>query len=326
MTTYDVLGIGNAIVDVVGKIDDEFLNKHNLPKASMTLIEEAQAQNIYQAMPNTIESSGGSAANTLAGLASLNANAAFIGKVRNDALGQIFTHDLNAIGVHYNTPANSNGAETARCLVCVTPDAERTMATFLGATRAISTNDIDESLIKQSKIIYVEGYLWDEEHAKKAITHAMQLAKKHNKKIAFSLSDAFCIERHRDEFLTLIETSVDIVFTNEGEIKALFQEQNLESAINKITNICEIAAITKGAQGSILVKGETIEHIEPQQNLNVVDVTGAGDQYAAGFLYGYTNNYPLKKCGQIATIAASEVIQHLGGRPQTKLATLISHL
>lgn len=327
MKKYDVIGLGNAIVDVLAKVDDKFLANSGLTKGSMTLINESQAEKIYKLMPQSVEKSGGSAANTMAGIASLGGKAAFIGKVKNDQLGKIFTHDIRAIGVDYETSAAEAGSSTARCLISVTPDAQRTMATFLGATRNITEEDISERLIASGKILYLEGYLWDEERAKNAMRLAISYAKKQGTKIALSLSDSFCVNRHRTEFLELIHNDVDILFANIDEIRCLFEindeEEIDENLASRFTNI-EIAAITKGAKGSIIFSKSGIENIAAGKNLNVVDTTGAGDLYAAGFLFGYTQGHSMKKCGEIACIAASEVIQHMGARPEVKLANLVA--
>jgi sugar/nucleoside kinase (ribokinase family) len=322
MTKYDVTGVGNAIVDILAKVDDAFLEVHGLKKASMTLIDERQAKNIYDDMPPAIEKSGGSAANTMAGIASFGGKAAFIGKVKDDSLGQIFGHDLRSIGVHYTTKAAENGVSTAKCLISITPDAERTMATYLGATREISVADIDEEIIANSKIIYLEGYLWDEPHAKDAMRKALEIAKKHGRKVALSLSDAFCVDRHREGFLALINAGVDILFANEAEIKGLFQVDNFDNAVEKAGGIAEIVAITRGAQGSVILHGAKLQKIAAQANLKVVDTTGAGDLYASGFLFGYANGHNMAECGRLATIAASEIIQHIGARPEIELAGL----
>ncbi len=323
MTKFDVVGVGNAIVDILAKVDDAFLEKHELPKGGMSLIDEGQAQAIYDDMPPAIEASGGSAANSLAGIASLGGSCAFIGKVKNDTLGGIFAHDLKAIGVHYETAKAEDGAATAKCLISVTEDAERTMATYLGATRGMTTNDVDEALIKDSKILYLEGYLWDEQHAKHAMRKAVEIAGQYERKVSLSLSDSFCVDRHRAEFLELIEEGVDILFCNEDELKSLFETDNLEVAIQKISEKCEITAATLGSKGSIIVSSAGTISIAAGQNLNVVDTTGAGDLYAAGFLYSYSQGKSLAECGKTATIAASEIIQHMGARPEVKLSDLL---
>ncbi|MDB2414322.1 adenosine kinase [Rickettsiales bacterium] len=322
---YDVAAIGNAIVDILAKVSDDFIKKHALEKGSMSLIDENQADELYSDMPTAIEISGGSAANTLAGVASLGGKAAFIGKVKNDDLGRIFKHDLQSIGVDYNTAPATEGPATAKCLVVVTPDAERTMSTFLGATRGITENDIDENIIAQSKVVYLEGYLWDEEHAKNAMRKAVDFARKHNKKVALSLSDPFCVDRHRDEFYELIKDGVDILFANEEEIKKLTQQDSVESAAKNISNLCQIAAITLGPKGAIILEGSKQEDISAVSNLNVVDTTGAGDLFAAGFLFALTQGKDVKTCGKFGVLSASEIIQHMGARPETNLSEYVKN-
>lgn len=323
MTRYDVTGVGNAIVDILAQVDDAFLQKHGLQKASMRLVDEKQASALYEDMPPAIEKSGGSAANTMAGIASFGGKAAFIGKVKNDELGKIFAHDLRSIGVHYNTKPAEAGVSTAKCLISITPDAERTMATYLGATREIHIVDIDEDVIANSQVTYLEGYLWDEQHAKNAMRRSVEIAKKNGKKVALSLSDPFCVDRHREGFLTLIQEGVDIVFANEAEIKGLLQDDNFDSAIGKARGLAEIVVVTRGAKGSVILNGDVTEEILlPSGKIKVVDTTGAGDLYASGFLYGYTQGFDLAECGRLATVAASEVIQHVGARPEESLAKL----
>lgn len=319
---YDVIGIGSAIVDILAKVDDGFLNSHKLHKSTMTLIDRSQAETIYSAMPPAVECSGGSAANTIAGVASLQGKTAFIGKVNHDFLGEIFTHDMKALGVAYKTiPATGDGA-TARCLVSVTPDAQRTMATYLGDKVELTVYDIDEQLIAESKILYVEGYLWDGERAKQAIWKAMELARKHGTKIAFSLSDPFCVMRHRHEFLDLVEQYIDILFANEEEITALLHMNDFETAARQITNRCPLVALTRGARGSVIVTPEECFTIPASKDVHVVDTTGAGDLYASGLLYGIANDYKLDHAGKLANATASHIISHLGARPSVALHTL----
>jgi sugar/nucleoside kinase (ribokinase family) len=322
MTKYDVTGVGNAIVDILAQVDDSFLQKHGLAKSSMTLVDEQRAHSLYKDMPPAIEKSGGSAANTMAGIASFGGKAAFIGKVKDDELGEIFTHDLRSIGVHYNTKPAPQGVSTAKCLISITPDAERTMATYLGATREIHIVDIDEDVVANSKVTYLEGYLWDEPHAKNAMRRAAEIAKHNGRKVALSLSDAFCVDRHREGFLELIK-NVDIVFSNEAEIKGLFEVDDFDAAIAKARELAEIVIVTRGAKGSVILNGDITEEILlPSGRIKVVDTTGAGDLYASGFLYGYTQGFDLAECGRLATVAASEVIQHVGARPEESLAKL----
>jgi sugar/nucleoside kinase (ribokinase family) len=282
MTKYDVTGVGNAIVDILAKVEDSFLQKHGLAKASMALIDEQEAYTLYDDMPPAVEKSGGSAANTMAGIASFGGKAAFIGKVKNDELGAIFGHDLRSVGVHYDTAPAEDGPATAKCLVAITPDAERTMSTFLGATTGITKQDIDEQLIADSKVAYLEGYLWDEPHAKEAMRRAVDIARENERKVSLSLSDAFCVDRHRDDLLALIREGVDILFGNEAEIKCLFETEDFDEAINKAKDLADIVAVTLGVEGSLILNnGEQIK-IEPSRGINVVDTTGAGDLYAIG--------------------------------------------
>jgi len=322
-TEFDVAAIGSAIVDVLAKVDESFITTHKLQKGGMILIDENQAEEIYKAMPPSIEKSGGSSANTIAGIVSLGGNAAFIGKVKNDQLGKIFIHDLKAQGVHYTTRPATDGISTARCLVAVTPDAERSMATYLGATREITKSDIDEEVIANAKVTYLEGYLWDEQHAKDAMREAVRLAVKHGREISLSLSDSFCVTRHKAELLELITSNVDILFANEAEIKELLDVDNVKDAAKKLSGMCKVSAITLGSKGSVIVSGDNIYTVPPGKGIKLVDTTGAGDLYAAGFLFGYTQGYSLDECGRIATIAASEIIQHIGARPEVRLAGLL---
>lgn len=332
MTKYDVVGLGNAIVDILAYTEESFLDTHQLPKGGMTLIEADRAADLYKHMGAATECSGGSAANTLAGIASLGGKAAFIGKVAQDQMGKIFRHDMNAVGVDFTTPPLMGTVSTAQCLVFATHDketkhAERTMATYLGACKHISPIDIDESLIKESKITYLEGYLWDEPPAKRAIEKAIEIAHDAGKKVAFTLSDAFCVERHRAEFLNMINNKkIDILFANEREACALTEVKNFEQAIKKLQGKCEIIAVTRSEKGSvILTKNEAIT-VPAAPVSEVFDVTGAGDLYAAGFLYGYTHNMPLDKCGKLGSLSAAEIIKYLGARPMSKLSPLVEKL
>ncbi len=316
---YDVVGIGNAIVDVLAKVGDGFLSERNLPKSEMILLEAKDAGKIYTDIVPEREVSGGSAANTVAGLASLGAATAFIGKVHDDELGQEFSRDIGAAGIDFFTPPLIQGPSTGRSIVLVTPDAERSMFTYLGASEKLSEEDIDENIIKAGKIIYLEGYLWDKDDAKKAMVKACELAHKHNRKVAFSLSDKSVIKRHREEFLKLVKEEVDILFGNEEEIKVLFEEEDFYKTLEMLKPDVEIAAITRNAQGSAIVNGRTITFVEAEKVENVVDTTGAGDLFAAGFLYGIINGRSLGTCAIIGSIAAAEVISHYGARPEVSL-------
>ena len=318
-TFYDVVGIGNAMVDVMAKVGDGFLSERKLAKSEMTLVNAQDAGKIYADIMPEREVSGGSAANTVAGLASLGGAPAFIGKVHDDELGQEFSRSIGGAGVDFFTKPLNQGPMTGRSIVLVTPDAERSMFTYLGAAAKLSAEDIDEDIIKSTKIVYLEGYLWDEGEAKEAIKKACELAHKHNKKVAFSLSDKSCVDRHREEFLKLISDSVDILFGNEEEIKALFQEADFYKTLDMIKTEVETAAITRSDKGSVIVNGRTKTFVEAEKVENVVDTTGAGDLYAAGFLYGYTQERSLGTCALIGGIAAAEIISHYGARPDVSL-------
>lgn len=327
----DVVGIGNAIVDILAYTDDAFIEKHNLPKGGMTLVESAQVASLYKEMGAATECSGGSAANTLAGIASLGGSAGFIGKVADDQMGKIFRHDMNATGVHFTSQPLLGNVATAQCLVFVTNDektkhVERTMATYLGACKHITPIDIDEALIARGKVTYLEGYLWDEPPAKRAIEKAIEIAHANKRMVSFTLSDAFCVDRHRAEFMDLATNKVDILFSNEREITALMEAKDSDTAIKKAQGLCPIVIITRSEKGSIiLTKNERIE-VAAAPVEEVFDVTGAGDLYAAGFLFGYTRDLPLATCGKIGSLAAAEIIKYLGARPMSKLQPLLEKL
>jgi len=318
---YDVTAIGNAIVDVLTQSEDSFLTQHGLPKGAMSLIDALDAERLYGIMGPGVERSGGSAANTAAGLAALGARVGFIGKVSDDQLGEVFRHDIRAVGVDFNTPPLTEGLSTARCLIFVTPDAQRTMQTFLGACTAFSAADVDEETIKNSKVLYLEGYLWDAPHAIEGLLKAIDVAKKAGTKVAFTTSDAFCVGRFRDQFLDLIQNHVDILFANESEILSLFETEDFDDAVRRVRPMCEIAAVTRSEKGSIVVSGDAT-HVIAAEKVNVLDTTGAGDAYAAGFLYGYTQGKPLDACGRLGGLMASEAISHYGARAETDLKQL----
>ena len=321
-TRYDVVGIGNAIVDIIGRCDDAFLAKHDLRKGFMRLIDAQQAEETYALMGDGIERSGGSAANTIAGLASFGARAGFIGRVADDQFGTVFAHDIRAIGVTYETPPAKNGPPTALCLIFVTPDGERTMNTFLGASTELGPGDVDASLIASAQVTYLEGYLFDKPEAKQAFHTAAGLAAKAGRKTALTLSDAFCVDRHRDDFRKLVRHGVDILFANEKEITALYEVNRFEEAIAAVRGDCEIAVLTRSERGSVIVTKRTTIDIAPKPIRKVVDVTGAGDLYAAGFLYGLTRSLSLADCGRLGSLAAAEVIGHIGARPEQPLMQL----
>ena len=319
---YDVLTIGNAIVDILTHVDDAFLEKAQLTKGAMTLVDEERSEYLYQLMGPATEISGGSAANTAAGLASFGAKAAYIGKVCDDQLGHIFRHDIKAAGVHFETASSKNKPATARCMVFVTPDSQRTMQTYLGACVKLSAGDIVKSVVEKSKVTYLEGYLWDSPSAADACRLATQYAKQSGNKVALSLSDPYCVERHRTEFQHLC-SKIDILFANEAEIMSLWQRNNLKTVIEQIGKVTPLVIITRGAAGSLVVDQGSVITIKPAAVRQIVDTTGAGDLYAAGFLYGIVRGYPLKACGEIASLAAGEIISHLGARPAVKLAKLL---
>jgi sugar/nucleoside kinase (ribokinase family) len=323
---YDVVGIGNAIVDIIARCDDGFLSKHDLAKGFMRLIDAEEAARLYEAMGPAIERSGGSVANSIAGLASFGAKCGFIGRVAADQFGGIFRHDIRSLGVAYDTPPAQDGAPTARCLILVTPDGERTMNTFLGASVDFTPEDVDSGLIEAARIVYLEGYLFDRDHAKAAFREAARLAKRAGAKVALSLSDAFCVDRHRADFLTLVKEGADIIFANEKEITTLYQVNSFEEAADRALADCELAVLTRSETGSVIVaEGETL--VVPAERLGeVVDVTGAGDLYAAGFLYGLTQRAQLSTCGRMGSLAAAEVISHIGARPETSLRKLAAGL
>ena len=322
--SLDVVGIGNALVDVLSQADDAFLAAQDLAKASMTLIDGARAETLYAAMGPGVEVSGGSAANTMAGLASLGGRGAFVGKVRNDQLGGIFQHDIRAAGVAFDTPVAPDGPSTGRCLILVTPDAQRTMSTYLGAAVELKPQDLDRAVIQDAKVTYMEGYLWDPPNAKAAFQAAARMAHEAGRKVALSLSDSFCVERHRDSFLELIGGHVDLLLANEDEICSLFQVADFDRALQKIRGHCEIAALTRSEKGSVILADGEVHVIDAAPVDRIVDTTGAGDLYAAGFLHGYTRGKGLYDCGRIGALAAAEVLSHYGARPETSLEDLVA--
>ncbi len=322
-TTLDLVGIGNAVVDMLTHTDDAFLVKNNLAKGAMTLVDADQAHKLYDEMGPAVEVSGGSASNTMAGFASLGGNGAFVGKVRNDQLGGIFSHDIQAAGVRYETPLATSGAPTARCLIFVTPDAQRTMQTYLGASVALGPDDINEELIASARVTYLEGYLWASDSGREAIIKAAKIAAGAGNKVSFTLSDAFLVDAFREDFLSFICDHVDILFANEVEITALVEAQDFDDSFQHTRRLCEIAALTRSEKGSVIAAGEEIHVIDAAPVEQVVDTTGAGDLYAAGFLYGYTRNRDLAACAHMGSLAAGEIISHFGARPETPLAGLL---
>jgi sugar/nucleoside kinase (ribokinase family) len=321
---FDVTAIGNAIVDVLARADDALLAKHNLAKGAMSLIDTETAERLYGIMGPGTERSGGSAGNTAAVIAGLGGRVAYIGKVADDQLGEVFTHDIRAIGVTYDTPPLAGGLPTARCLIFVTPDAQRTMQTYLGATTQLGPEDVNMHYITASKVLYLEGYLWDQPRAKKAMRDAAIKAKEAGAKVSLTLSDAFCVARFRDEFLDLAEKHVDILFANESEILSLYQVERFDDALQQVRKHCEIAALTRSEKGSVVVNGDEVHVIDAEKGVKVVDTTGAGDAYAGGFLYGYTQGCDLATCGRLGGLMAAEVISHMGPRPEADIKKLAS--
>jgi adenosine kinase len=320
---YDVLGLGNAIVDVLARTEEDFLVSHGLHKGGMTLVDEAQAEKLYSAMGSTTIVSGGSAANTIIGAASLGCGTAFIGKVKADPLGDMFAHDIRQAKVAFSTLPAQDGPASARCLVLVTPDGQRTMNTFLGAAQNLTEADVDAETVQQSQIVYLEGYLWDPPEAKAAFLKAARIAKQAGRQVALTLSDAFCVDRYRDEFLGLIRDGVvQIVFANESELHSLYQTGDFDTAVTQIRNENILAVVTRSEQGSLVITREDTLAVEAFPVEKLVDTTGAGDLFAAGFLAGLAKNKDLITCARLGSLAASEIIQHIGARPQVDLANL----
>jgi sugar/nucleoside kinase (ribokinase family) len=321
MSRFDVLTLGNALVDVLVYADDDFVTRTRVERGAMTMVDAARSDEIYAEMGPATEASGGSAANTAAGVAAFGGRAAYIGRVADDTFGKVFAHDLRSIGVHFETPLATNGAPTGRCLVIVTPDAQRTMCTFLGAGAELDESYIDEALVASAAVTYLEGYVWDPPAAKEAVRRAATIAHRADRRVALTLSDPFCVERHRDEFRELIEGHIDILFANEHEITMLYEVETFDEALHHVRGHCEIAALTRGPHGSVIVAGDDV-HVIDAHPADVVDTTGAGDLFAAGFLYGLTHGYGLATCGQLGSLGAAEVISHLGARPADDLAAL----
>lgn len=321
--TYDVLGLGNAIVDVIARAEDDFLIKHGMHKGGMALIDEARAETIYDAMGPAIETSGGSAANTIVGLAGFGARTAFVGKVKADALGRTFSHDIRAAGVAYATPPAANGPSTARCYVIVTPDGERTMNTYLGAAQDLHPEDVDAETVAASAITYLEGYLWDPRHAKDAFLKAAAIAHDAHRVVALTLSDSFCVDRWRDEFLELIRSkTIDLVFANEAELHSLYQTADFDTAVAALRQDARLAVVTRSEKGCLVVSREETRAVHAFPVERVVDTTGAGDLFAAGFLFGLARGSDHTTAARLGALAAAEVIQHLGARPEASLKAM----
>ena len=320
---YDVVGIGNALVDVISHASDEFLEEHGLTKGWMDLIDTDRAVMLYQALGTAVEMSGGSAANTMCGVASFGGTAAYIGKVSDDDLGRVFGHDMHAVGVNFRAGSHDAETPTGRCIIVVTPDAERTMNTYLGASSLLGTSDLDEAAISAGRVLYMEGYLFDRDDAKAAFRHAARVAHDAGRMVSLTLSDSFCVDRHRDDFLALVSDEVDLLFGNEAELIALYQTETFFEAVTELRKHCQFAAVTVGAKGSIIITDDELIEVAPRPVRRVVDTTGAGDLYAAGFLHGLTAGQPLERCGALGSIAAAEVISHVGPRPLVELRTLV---
>lgn len=321
MSEYDVLCIGNAIVDIIARCDDAFLREHDIIKGAMNLIDAERAELLYSHMGPAIEASGGSAGNTAAGIASFGGKAAYFGKVANDHLGQIYTHDIRAQGVAFDTPSLEGAQPTARSMIFVTPDGERSMNTYLGACVELGPEDVEGEKAKAAKVTYFEGYLWDPPRAKEAIRNAAQIAHEAGREVAMTLSDPFCVDRYREEFLELMRSgTVDIVFANEHELISLYQTSSFETALEAIKQDCKLAAITRSEKGSVIVSREENVTVKAQAVDEIVDSTGAGDLYAAGFLYGYTHGRNLADCGRLGSLAAALSIRQVGPRPRQNLA------
>lgn len=320
---YDVVGVGNALVDVISHADDGFIGRHDLVKGSMTLIDTDRALQLYRALGSAVEMSGGSAANTMTGVASFGGKAAYIGKVNDDELGQVFGHDLRAVGVHFSRGAHEDGIATGRCIIVVTPDAERTMNTYLGVSSLLCPNDIDRTVVAAGKVLYMEGYLYDRPEAKAAFRLAASVAHAHGRMVSLTLSDSFCVDRHRDDFRALVTDEVDILFGNRSELLSLYEVETFEEAISCVQRDCHLAVITVGAEGCYVVTRDEVLTAPAEPVQQVLDTTGAGDLFAAGFLFGFTRELPLLECARLGSIAAAEVISHVGPRPLVELRSLL---
>jgi sugar/nucleoside kinase (ribokinase family) len=320
---YDVLGIGNAIVDVIARAEDDFLVAQGMHKGTMALIDEARAEKIYQAMGPAVESSGGSAANTIVGVASFGGRAAFVGKVKDDELGRAFAHDIRSARVAFDVKLAGDGPSTARCYIMVTPDGERTMNTFLGAAQDLQPADIDEAKVASAALVYLEGYLWDPPQAKEAFVKAAAVAHKSGRRVALTLSDSFCVDRYRAEFLALIRKgTVDIVFANEHELHSLYETADFDTAVKALRGDAKLAVVTRSEKGCVVVTRKEVEAVQAMPIEQVVDVTGAGDLFAAGFLVGLARGKDNRTAARLGALAAAEVIQHIGARPAVSLKAL----
>lgn len=319
---YDVVAVGNAIIDILHPVEDAFLSEENITKGAMSLIDDARADHLTSRFVGATVAAGGSAANTANGIASFGGSAGYIGKVADDDLGKRFTEEFRAAGVTFNTPPRPTPPGTARCLIAVTPDGQRSMSTYLGASTLLNSSDIDASLIEAGGILFLEGYLFDRDEAKAAFVRAAEIARAAGRKVALTLSDTFCVDRHRESFRHLVAGHVDILFSNESEILSLYESTDLGTALEAARAACPIVAVTRSEHGSVIAAGAETVNVAPMPVTRVVDSTGAGDQYAAGFLVGYAKERTLAECGVLASLAASEVISHMGPRPETNLRGL----
>ncbi len=318
------MGIGNALVDVIAHADDDFLDENALVKGAMTLVETERAVELYASLDAAVEMSGGSAANTMCGVASLGGKAVYIGKVNDDELGQVFGHDLKAVGVPFRGGGLDHGTPTGRCVIVVTPDAERTMNTYLGVSSFLGVDDVDDESVASAKVLYMEGYLFDRPDAKAAFRHAAKIAHRHGRTVSLTLSDSFCVDRHRLDFRSLVRDHVDLLFGNADELRALYQVDRFDDAVAAVRSECAMAAVTRGAEGCVVVTPDAVLEVPAVPVERVVDTTGAGDLFAAGFLFGLTSGRDLAACGHIGSVAAAEVISHVGPRPLVELRTLLT--
>ena len=320
---FDVVGVGNALVDVISHADDHFIDRHELVKGSMTLVDTDRALHLYRALGTAVEMSGGSAANTMTGVASFGGRAAYIGKVSDDELGQVFGHDLRAVGVQFRSGLPEDGVPTGRCIIVVTPDAQRTMNTYLGVSSLLKPADIDQTAVAAGAVLYMEGYLYDRPEAKEAFRLAASVAHANGRKVSLTLSDSFCVDRHRSDFRSLVTDEVDILFGNELELLSLYEVDSFDDAVARVRHDCQLAVITIGEKGCVVVNDAEVLHVPAQPVDQVLDTTGAGDLFAAGFLHGYTRGDDLHRCATLGAIAAAEVISHVGPRPLVELRTLV---
>ena len=320
---YDVVGVGNALVDMIAMVDDDFLGAHDMVKGSMALIETDRAVQLSQAVGASTRTSGGSGANTLAGIASLGGDVAFIGKVADDEFGAVFADDMKQIGVDFRSGGPDSSIPTGRCIIAVTPDAQRTMNTFLGISTQLSFSDISSDVIAAGAILYLEGYLFDRDEAKDAFRKAAALAHLNGRVVALTLSDSFCVDRHRADFQSLVKNDIDILFANEDELKSLYETTDFDEAVQLLRRDCHIAAVTRSEKGSVIVTRDDVHEVPAAPVSQVVDTTGAGDLFAAGFLRGLSQGKDLTSCARIGAIAAAEVISHVGPRPLVPLTSLL---